>query len=1007
MNILKILFFSAGIIANLNIMSQNLQNELLDTTVKRFFYDGYEYVERDLSSVLQKMSGKIDKKIHSDSAEYYWNYYLNRPHPSVSALKIFFKDASEEFGVPQYLLEVIAYTESNWTQIGPSIDRGWGIMHLTENNYSNTLTEAAMLLGIETNILKNDAKQNIRAAAALMSFYANVDKNNFIKPEDWFYVVKKFTGLINDELREKQAKTYFDNLKKGVISKTLWDEEIIIPAMNNINISSKLNNFNINKNNKTLDYPSAIAGFITCNFTSGRSHSIDTWVHHWIGTGTYAGALSWFNNSSAQASAHFVIRSSDGEITQCVEVANTAWHCGAAGYPNNSRSIGVEHEATIANPSLWNSAPMLQSSANMTCHFTNIYNIPSALHSSPGICGHNEMPGTNTVCPGSMPWNTWENIYNSCINISQCPQNLSVNFQNCSSNVEFSWTNSGTGWYIAVSTDPDFNQFYWKWVSGLTSYVAPTGFVDHIDGLSPLVLYKGITYYWKMWNGNSYTNIYSFTIPKCDDTAPQTIIYPFSQWQTQNFYLSFNDSDNTNGSGICEKFYLVSDFNGLNWSANYNEGFFYENFDNSLPSYWTTFSNAGNWLLNNSYIEQNDINTINSILSAPLNQTNLYSYIYNFKVNILSSGTSQSAGLHFFASDSTLSNRGNSYYVDFDAKNNNVKIYKSINNIMELKQICPANIETDKWYNFKVFFKASVGIIYVFIDNIFITAFTDSSPLTSGNYISLRNEACITRFDNIKVFKNRSSNELIKIGSGQQNSVRFQSMNSAYNACIFSIIIDNEQNISSTDSLQFKTDFTPPLIVNVNDGLNNDIDTSTIITQLSANWSNSSDINSGIKKYYVCAGSAPGNCDIATWTDYGLLNNAVFNNVNLYNGYIYYINVKAVNNAELFSISSSDGVLYFEPITNNYNKTNECKYKIFPNPVTDFVYFNICDNEKIISVKLFNTLGTYIVLNNIIEQGNNICKINLSKLGLNNGIYFIEYKSNFSINKFALILYIK
>jgi len=43
-----------------------------------------------------------------------------------------------------------------------------------------------------------------------------------------------------------------------------------------------------------------------------------------------------------------VIRASDGEITQIVQVKNIAWHAGVWDY--NKRSIGVEHEVTLANP---------------------------------------------------------------------------------------------------------------------------------------------------------------------------------------------------------------------------------------------------------------------------------------------------------------------------------------------------------------------------------------------------------------------------------------------------------------------------------------------------------------------------------------------------------------------------------------------------------------------------------------------------------------------------------
>ncbi|HRS54338.1 MAG TPA: N-acetylmuramoyl-L-alanine amidase, partial [Bacteroidales bacterium] len=516
MKLLKIIVFSAGIVFSICLYSQNLQKYLLQSPVNYININGEEFVKRDLNAMLNYLFINVNFSEHSAEAEYEWINFYSRPHPSVKTLRKYFAQAAYEFKVPQQLLEIIAYTESNWTQIGPSIDRGWGIMHLVQNDYTNTLGEAASLINVKPEILKNNAQLNIRGAAALISKYAGNNKKYFTKYEDWFDALLSFTGLINEELKQKQVITYYHNLCNGVVSNTLWDETIEIAAIPNIDISSKIKSYSSQpKNITTVDYAPAIAGFISCNYATGRSHIIDTWVNHWIGVGTYAGAISWFNNCNAQASAHFVIRASDGEITQCVNISNTAWHCGASGYPNNSRSIGVEHEATSSNPNLWNSTYMLSASANMACYFASKYSIPSSFHTSPGICGHNEMPGTNTACPGTLPWTSWINLYNSCMASSQGPINLTANVSNCpSKNVTFSWTNSGNGWYIALSTDINFGQYYWKWVSGLTSYTGPAGFVDHIDN-SPLVFQNGLTYYWKIWNGSNYTSVKQFSIPMC------------------------------------------------------------------------------------------------------------------------------------------------------------------------------------------------------------------------------------------------------------------------------------------------------------------------------------------------------------------------------------------------------------------------------------------------------------------------------------------------------------
>ncbi len=375
----------------------------------------YRYIHGDLylQSNLSTELGLVYNHLHDEQkndAHQLWARYLDKPHPAVSTIEKYFLEASVEFGVPVELLKAIGQVENNFTQIGPSIDKGWGIMHLVQNNYCNTLSEAAHILRVSDEILKDDARENIRGAAALLKKYNEEKTEHKQGIEDWYEATKKISGLINEELRTIQANRYYSIVKDGVHSVTLWGEEITLPKHNYLSISF----LNGTDGSRSADYSPAVSSFTNCNYSISRNHSIDTYVNHWIGTGTAAGAVSWFQNCNAQASAHFVVNNA-GTIYQVVPVANTAWHCGASGYPyNNGRSIGVEHEATIANPGLWNSTAMLQASAQMSCYFCNLYNIPTNQNiTSPGICGHNSMPGTNTNCPGSIPWNTWFSYFNT------------------------------------------------------------------------------------------------------------------------------------------------------------------------------------------------------------------------------------------------------------------------------------------------------------------------------------------------------------------------------------------------------------------------------------------------------------------------------------------------------------------------------------------------------------------------------------------------------------------
>lgn len=388
------------------------------TPTDSIYINGDLFLQRDLSAELNMVYSHIDQAEQGHSHQL-WAYYLNQAHPSVSAVNKYMVQAAAEFHVPIQLLKAIGYVENNWTQMGPSIDQGWGIMHLVQNNYCNTLGEAAQLLGVSEQTLKDNARQNIRGAAALLRKYAGNKKSSKLQWQDWYKAAQKYSGLISAELRIVQANRYFGVMKDGVVSTTLWGEQVVIEKDKNLNLSfmqapASFSSPDGSEGSRTADYGPAVSSFTTCNFTTGRNHSIDTWVNHWIGTGTAAGAVSWFQNCSASASAHFVT-ANNGTIYQVVPIANTAWHCGASGYPyNNSRSIGEEHEATVSNPGLWNSTAMLQASAQMACYFCNQYSIATNQNNtSPGICGHQNMPGTNTNCPGTIPWSTWFGYFNS------------------------------------------------------------------------------------------------------------------------------------------------------------------------------------------------------------------------------------------------------------------------------------------------------------------------------------------------------------------------------------------------------------------------------------------------------------------------------------------------------------------------------------------------------------------------------------------------------------------
>jgi N-acetyl-anhydromuramyl-L-alanine amidase AmpD len=112
----------------------------------------------------------------------------------------------------------------------------------------------------------------------------------------------------------------------------------------------------------------------------------------------YATTLALFQNSRVYASSHYVVRSSDGHVTQMVENKNVAWHAG--NWYVNTHAIGIEHEGLATDPSRYTQS-MYESSATLVRHLAAEYGIPlDRAH----LIGHDEVPGPTADRIPTMHW---------------------------------------------------------------------------------------------------------------------------------------------------------------------------------------------------------------------------------------------------------------------------------------------------------------------------------------------------------------------------------------------------------------------------------------------------------------------------------------------------------------------------------------------------------------------------------------------------------------------------
>ena len=134
----------------------------------------------------------------------------------------------------------------------------------------------------------------------------------------------------------------------------------------------------------------------TSNYTASSrpsSYPVDRVIIH-VTQETYTRTLSIFQNPQKKVSAHYLVRSADGHVAQCVREADIAWHAGNWDY--NTRSVGIEHEGWVDRPAYFTDA-LYEQSARLTAATCEKYGVPK---DRAHIIGHYEVPGTDHTDPG-------------------------------------------------------------------------------------------------------------------------------------------------------------------------------------------------------------------------------------------------------------------------------------------------------------------------------------------------------------------------------------------------------------------------------------------------------------------------------------------------------------------------------------------------------------------------------------------------------------------------------
>jgi N-acetyl-anhydromuramyl-L-alanine amidase AmpD len=1183
------------------------------------------------------------------------NYIRNKTEHALLAnylqVKPAFEKAYQQYpSVPRGVLEAIAFTNTHFRHISEQSDeapcngmpRAYGVMGMIKDGqqyFRENLAYISHLSGYPAEQIISDPEINILAyARAYETLQSQKSLANAALPSQMEILIA-LSELPDDNIKQNYAlntflysvctflespvysqmcgfQSYDMKMEKlfGKENLELLSSDYVVMDRDGIHTKNgkKFSKRSVlGHTAKSTDYAPAIWDqACTSNFSSRNGTAISAITLHTV-QGSYASCISWFNNCSASVSAHYVLRSSDGQVTQMVLEADKAWHVGS----ENAYTIGYEHEGFVDDASYYTTA-MYTSSANLTkdicnsgygidpkrCFWgpatTGIYvvncpkikghqNYQNQTHTDPGInwdwnyyyklvnsartattytaatgslydsggssgdYANNEgglwliapagaasvtlnfsafnveanwdylyiydgntvyspligvytgtsSPGTVTASSGSMliefrsdcatVGSGWAASWTSSTGTTN-PANLSISQAACPSNdVTFNWNNSGTGWYIALSTDPTFATYYWKWVSGLTTYTGFSGFVDHIDG-TPITFQPGTTYYWYMrangantsgpsftthtcvsptpanmsvtaptcgsqtatfnwtnsgsawtidvstdstfvsksskaissvitttapagfsptftfhhstkyfwriFNGSVYTYGPSFMSPMCDSTAPTTAVVVNGTWQTDDFNADFTDEDDATGTGIEKGYYQVLEYNGSEWHANTTQGFWGDSFDNSIGSNYS--ATAGSWSINAGTLKQTDSVNANTNIYLPLTQNLSNRYLYQFKIRMNTLSGNRRFGFHFFADSGSADNRGNSYFIWFRANtsgSNTLEFYKcswsSGSNInTQVKVIDPVTTVKGQWYDIKIIYDRISGEIDVFRDDKLLGSYTDPSPLSTGKYMGFRTGSCSISVDDFRVYRSRYPNVTVSVGAASSDMARTENPDPSTYACrINSIAQDFANNLSLTGYSNVNIDRTPPSApAGVSDGPATDVDT-IYSSILAAHWGTSTDPNSGISEFRYAVGTTPGDSNTIGWTSSGLSTSFSNSSISLISGQIYYVSVKALNGAGLWSnLSSSDGQRYID-VTGITENQNPQTGSIYPNPVSGQAVLKLqMEKSGSCVLELVNTKGKRIKVFSPVQVNSGSNMINLDLTDLAQGLYFLR-----------------
>ncbi|GAA3197629.1 MULTISPECIES: N-acetylmuramoyl-L-alanine amidase [Streptomyces] len=359
------------------------------------------------------------------------------PSPSLQAE---FTAAAKEFRVPLPVLLGVARQESGWQQhSGYSQSGGWGLMNLTDvtpemvargaagaagrsdltsfagHPELHTLRAAARLTGTPAELLRSSSAENIRGGAALLASYQKQLTGEVSgDPSQWTAAVARYSRLTDKKAATSYVTSVFAAINSGAQRQSARGGAVSLRAVPSAKPAVK--QFGKLRLTDTPAPQTECPPTLTCTFVPAAAANgqvsdrpangvkITQIVLHTT-EGSYDNAVETFQKAGG-ASAQYVMRASDGAVTQMVADKDVAF--GDGNYDSNLHAVQIEHEGFSAHGADWYTPVVYEKTAELVKWLAAKYGIPLDRRH---IIGHDNVPGPSDDTLAGMHWdpgNGWD-----------------------------------------------------------------------------------------------------------------------------------------------------------------------------------------------------------------------------------------------------------------------------------------------------------------------------------------------------------------------------------------------------------------------------------------------------------------------------------------------------------------------------------------------------------------------------------------------------------------------